>query len=137
LKTARLEDGALLQSGGRGGYVYVVPNLDDSGEGSLRYGVTELRGARTISVTTSNVVVRNLRFRRGNAFTGNPQDALRVVSWTAVPTTDVIIDHCTVSWPVDESIDTGLRGVEPAGLMASLFKTASSDPQAEVPTDGC
>jgi pectate lyase len=42
------EGGGAASQGGRGGKVYVVTNLNNAGEGSLRYGLEELKGARTI-----------------------------------------------------------------------------------------
>lgn len=52
--------------GGRGGDIYFVTNLNDSGKGSLRYGLEGLKGPRNIVFETSgdielvkNIVVKN------------------------------------------------------------------------------
>src|SRR6186713_1709933 len=45
-----------LASGGRGGDVYEVTTLDDSGPGSLREGFSSAKGPRTIVFTTSGTI---------------------------------------------------------------------------------
>ncbi len=127
--------------GGRGGDVYHVTNLNDSGPGSLRYGIQTAAGPRTIvfdvsgtiflqsalainkpyltiagqtapgtgitiagwGVTisrTHDVILRYLRFRPGDLSCTRMQgDSLSVDR-----STDVIIDHISASWSIDETL---------------------------------
>ncbi len=129
--------------GGRGGVVYRVTNLNDSGKGSLREAV-EAQGARTVvfdvsgtialksMLTISNpyitiagqtapnggicikdfplhiaethdVVLRCLRIRPGIAsgLIGSEIDGIEVRN-----SKNVMIDHCSISWTVDEVLNT-------------------------------
>ncbi len=144
-------------TGGRGGMVYHVTNLNDSGNGSLRYGVETLKGPRTIVFDVSgyinlteplkirdgngnltiagqtapgdgitlrgaalwihegNVIVRYIKIRPGsNAYNPNgtgldggyePNDALRIVAYAGSSFENVIVDHVTVTWARDETIE--------------------------------
>ncbi|MGP1991170.1 discoidin domain-containing protein [Zobellia laminariae] len=137
-------------TGGRGGVVVEVTNLNDSGPGSLRHALVEIREPRIIvfkvsgtinaksnlpiysgrgnvtiagetapgggilikngslSIQADNVIVRHLRFRMNSS--GNPQDGhnmdgIRVRSSNqSVKIKNIIIDHCSVSWALDENI---------------------------------
>jgi beta-xylosidase/pectate lyase len=124
--------------GGRGGRVFVVSTLDDSGPGSFREAVTAkgprivvfavgglitlsspvlieepfltvagqtapgdgicVRG-RVVSIKTHDVIVRYMRFRLGDILKAE-DDSLDI----AGDAHDVIVDHCSTTWSVDENL---------------------------------
>jgi hypothetical protein len=130
------EGAGAFTPGGRGGKVFLVKNLNDSGPGSLREAV-EAKGPRmvlfrvagiihletpltikhpfitiagqsapgdgicirnhTFEINTHDVVLRYLRFRRGNLKVRD--DALG-----GHPIGNVIVDHVSASWGLDENL---------------------------------
>ena len=131
---------------GRGGTVYRVSNLNDSGTGSFRAAV-EASGARVVifevsghialesdiiiddpyltiagqtapppgvtirdgyvSVETHDVLIQHLRFRTGDEredFPWSP-DGLRAQHSSSGNVYNVVFDHCSVSWAIDETLD--------------------------------
>jgi hypothetical protein len=132
------EGGGAFTPGGRGGKIFVVTSLEDSGKGTLREAC-EAVGARTIVfnvsgiirlklpisvrapyitiagqtapgdgicvagesllLDTHDIIIRHMRFRRGATDVTRRDDALggNVIG-------NVIIDHCSVSWGLDENI---------------------------------
>jgi len=134
------EGGGKFSFGGRGGKIYVVTNLDDSGPGTLREGC-EAAGPRIIVFNvagiihlklpifieapyitiagqtapgdgiciagqsvmddTHDVVIRYVRFRRGNTDIFDRQSGL-----AGSPVGNIIVDHCSASWGNDQTLDT-------------------------------
>ena len=130
--------GGMYAFGGRGGKVFTVTSLDDSGPGTLREAC-EAGGARIVVfnvsgiirlktpiivnapyitiagqtapgdgvcvagesfwVNTHDVVVRHMRFRRGETNVTRRDDA-----FGGNPVGNIIIDHCSTSWGLDENI---------------------------------
>ncbi|ONK09657.1 Ig-like domain-containing protein [Streptomyces sp. MP131-18] len=138
------QGGGRHATGGRGGSVYEVTTLADSGPGSLRdavsagdrtvvfrvSGTIHLAGGLDITgsnltiagqtapgdgicvagneteIKADNVILRYLRFR-GTDVLGTPIDTFKMEGRR-----DVIIDHCSFSWGVDETCSTyGNRNV--------------------------
>nr|WP_294930199.1 polysaccharide lyase [uncultured Flavobacterium sp.] len=132
------EGGGAFTPGGRGGKIFVVTSLEDSGKGTFREAC-EAVGARTIVfnvsgiiqlkkrismrapyvtiagqtapgdgiciageslvIDTHDVIIRHVRFRRGATDVTRRDDALG-----GNPMGNIIIDHCSVSWGLDENI---------------------------------
>ncbi|MEU8569353.1 Ig-like domain-containing protein [Streptomyces pathocidini] len=129
------EGGGKYATGGRGGTVYEVTTLDDSGPGSLRDAVSgdnrtvvfrvsgniEIKGGLDITgsnltiagqtapgggicvvgneteIKGDNIILRYLRFRAGDTL-GTGIDCFGMEGRE-----NVIIDHCSFSWAVDEN----------------------------------
>ena len=130
--------GGMYSFGGRGGQVFVVTNLNDSGPGSFREaceaggprivvfnvaGIIHLKdririrapyitivgntapgdgvciAGNTVELETHDVVIRYMRFRRGATDVGDRNDSLG-----GNPTGNIMIDHVSGSWGLDENM---------------------------------
>src|SRR6516162_7000146 len=130
------EGAGAFTPGGRGGRVYVVTSLEDSGPGSFREALLA-KGPRTVvfetaglitlqtpleidnpfltiagqtapgdgvcirgqsvHINTHDVIIRYMRFRRGNLKVRD--DALG-----GLPVANIIVDHVSASWGLDENL---------------------------------
>jgi hypothetical protein len=143
------QGGGLYSFGGRGGKVFVVTNLNDSGPGSFREaletggprivvfnvaGVIQLKdrirvrapyitiagntapgdgvciAGDTVELETHDVIIRYMRFRRGNTWVGDRNDSLG-----GNPIGNVMIDHVSASWGLDECLSMYRHMYQPPG----------------------
>src|SRR5699024_11063901 len=132
------EGGGMYTFGGRGGEVYVVTNLNDSGPGSFRAacesvgprivvfnvaGIIHLKSPIIVKapyitiagqsapgdgiciagesfwINTHDVIIRYMRFRRGNTNVARRDDAVG-----GNPVGNIMIDHVSASWGGDENM---------------------------------
>jgi len=132
------QGGGMYSFGGRGGRVFVVTNLNDSGPGTFREaceaggprivvfnvaGTIKLQGrlrirapyttiagntapgdgvciaGNTVELETHDVIIRHMRFRRGQTWVGDRNDSLG-----GNPVGNIMIDHVSASWGLDENL---------------------------------
>ena len=132
------EGGGMYSFGGRGGKVFVVTSLADSGPGTFREacdaggprtivfnvaGIIQLKdririrapyvtiagqsapgdgvcvAGNTVEIETHDVVIRHMRFRRGATDVGDRNDSIG-----GNPIGNVMIDHVSASWGLDENM---------------------------------
>lgn len=158
----------LATPAGRGGTVYRVTNLNNSGAGSLRACV-DATGARvcvfevsgTISMSgdliirnpkltiagqtapspgimlrnggllikASDVLVQHLRVRPGDDPNGEPvdnRDALKIEAAVSTPIRNVVVDHCSFSWSIDE-LASAWQGWNDISLLNNIFAEPLND----------
>ena len=79
------------------------PNITIAGQTAPSPGIM-IRGA-ALNINASDVLVQHLRIRVGDDVDGpspSNRDALKIESTTGIK--NIVIDHCSVSWAVDETL---------------------------------
>ena len=146
--------GGMYSFGGRGGRVFVVTNLNDSGPGSFREaceaggprivvfnvaGIIRLKeririrapyitiagstapgdgvciAGDTVELETHDVIIRHMRFRRGETWVGDRNDSIG-----GNPTGNIMIDHVSASWGLDENMSMYRHMYQPPGAGKEL-----------------
>ncbi len=82
-------------------------NLHIAGQTAPSPGIM-IRGA-AIKITTSDVVIQHLRVRTGDDTNGpdpTNRDSLKIEGTSAKPVKNIVIDHCSFSWAIDEIAST-------------------------------
>ncbi|MFO1450857.1 MAG: hypothetical protein U1F61_22050 [Opitutaceae bacterium] len=152
------EGGGMYSFGGRGGKVWVVTSLEDSGPGTLREaleaggprivifnvaGIITLKdririrapyvtlagstapgdgvciAGNTVELETHDVVIRHLRFRRGATWVGDRNDSIG-----GNPIGNIMIDHVSASWGLDENMS----------MYRHMYQPPTGGPELKLPT---
>ena len=73
----------------------------------------------TVELETHDVIVRHMRFRRGETWVGDRND-----SFGGNPTGNIMIDHVSASWGLDENMS----------MYRHMYKPPASDKELKLPT---
>ena len=82
-------------------------NLHIAGQTAPSPGIM-IRGA-AIKITASDVVIQHLRVRTGDDLNGpdpTNRDSLKIEGTSTKPVKNIVIDHCSFSWAIDEIAST-------------------------------
>lgn len=104
------------------------PFLTIAGQSAPDPGIT-LYGAG-LEIAAHDVLVQHLHIRPGDDPEGpNPvvRDAIAVVADRGVDVHHVVIDHCSLSWGVDETFSTWFRGVRDVTLSNAIVSESLDD----------
>src|SRR5690606_28808220 len=105
-RTVVFRVGGTIDFGGNNLYID-NPNITIAGQTAPGDGI--LLKNTTLAISASNVIVRHLRIR--GSVVGD--DAIRIKSFGSA-ISNVIIDHCSMSWADDENLSiTGVDGSGP------------------------
>lgn len=115
------------------------PNITIAGQTAPSPGIL-LRGA-ALRIQTSDVLVQHIRVRAGDALNGPPpdnRDSLKIEGSAQKPVNNVVIDHCSFAWSVDE-VASAWQYWNNVSLVSSIFAEPLHDslhPKAGTRGDG-
>jgi len=106
-RTCVFKVSGIIDFGNAGGELKINnPYITIAGQTAPGEGIT-LKTTH-LQVSTHNVIIRGIRSRMGNlpsALIGDSRDSITIGDKTDKEIYDVIIDHCSVSWSIDENIE--------------------------------
>jgi len=101
------------------------PYLTIAGQSAPGGGIALKNNALEITDATHDVVIRYLRVRPGLGGGGEP-DGILVHGGERGPARNVILDHCSVTWAIDENMDTW-GGVEDCTIQWCILAEGSME----------
>ncbi len=87
-----------------GDLVIAKPDITIAGQTAPSPGIT-LRGG-ALRISASNVLVQHIAVRAGDDREGHPidnRDSLKIESLPTKPITNIVVDHCSFTWAIDET----------------------------------